>query len=444
MADKKKELAKGIKIGKKAVENDKNKQEVTEEMILAKAKENPNNTKLLDEGPAPSKNEKKKNAPKKPDIRTEEEKEKDKEETKKQMENIVDKSVDKTSQPMNEFHEREEMPEGKFEEAQTKAEAKYNSNFDETKNGEEFQVGEESKNDEPPVSKELENKLFDTDEGEVAKEVIETGDISKLESIIDPETGESIITPTYDEDGRVTALKDLVPENAELFSKKTAIVLTLVSCVVSALSGGIIPPINFINMRWDDAKNKEAALQNEVIRLYNGEIDADNKKLIETRGTEQALESAQNKELYNEENSQDLARAKAAEQGNTGLEQTKISADLQKALQENQLNVNIEMLKLNNQQQKDMAELLYDQEVQKFVNQIKTMKENGLSTDDIAKYASSVAGNTNVGRFMNYFGQGAQGIGNLVNAFVPSDKNVKKFDARPVNNTMLKSAFKWR
>lgn len=440
MANKKKELAKGINIGKKAVEDDKNKQEVTEEMILAKAKENPNNTKLLDEGPAPSKDKKEKKAPKKPDIRTDEEKEKDKEETKKQMENIVDKSVDKASQPMNEFHEREEMPEGKFEEAQTKAEAKYNSEplpIEEETNGEEFQIGEE-----------LQKKLFETDEGQIAEEAIETGDISELENIVDPDTNEPFILPTYDKDGRVTALKDLVPENAELYSKKTGIFLTVLSIVVSALSGGIIPPVNFINMRWDDAKNKEAALQNEVIRLYNGEIDDANKKLIETRGTEQALSSAQNKELYNEENSQDLARAKAAEQGNTGLEQTKISADLQKALQENQLNVNIEMLKLNNQQQKDMAELLYDQEVQKFVNQIKTMRENGLSTDDIAKYASSVAGNTNVGRFMNYFGQGTQGAANLVNSILPmgsiSDKNVKKFDARPVNNTMLKSAFKWR
>lgn len=409
MANKKKELAEGMKIGKKAVE-DKNKELSPPEVDA---------------------------------------------ETKEKLEKMEPKANNVAQVTKEAKMPKEEKKEPSLENAEPK---KKEPEVETKKESEVVETNETEA--EPEVTEELQKKLFETDEGQIAEDAIESKDISKVENIVDPDTNEPFVLPTYDKDGRVTALKPLVPENAELYSKKTGIFLTVLSFVVSALSGGVIPALNFVNMRWDEAKNKAAALENEIIRIYNGEIDESNKKLIETRGTEQALESAsENKDIYNKENAQDLARAKAAEQGNTGLEQTQISAttqkdiaelnaDLAKQLKGMDIDWNRDALQLTQEQQIKMAELLYDQEVQKTINQIKAMKEQGYSIDDIAKQVSSQQGMTTLARGLGYAEQGGSIIGNIISAIMPaaakSDKNVKKFDAKPVNNTMLKSAFKWR
>lgn len=356
------------------------------------------------------------------------------------MNTYVDQITNQASELMNDFQERDEETNPiAYENKVQRAEEKYNKETPEKPV--DFTTGGEDE-----VSEELKDELFNTDEGQIGQDAIDSGDISETEKIVDPETNEPFVQPTYDQDGRVTALKPLVPNNAELYSKKTAIMLTLLSVVVSALSGGVFPPINFMNLRWDDAKNKAADLENETIRIYNGEVDEANKKVIETRGTEGALQSAQdNPELYGRETTDALARGKAAEAGNVALEQTQINAELQKALQENGYKFDIGKMKLSNEQQIAMAELLYDQEVKKVVNEIQNMIDKGFTTDQIAKYMSSMQGNTNVGRFFQYFGQGTQGAANLVDIFKPgSDKVIKKFDARPVNTTLLKKSFKWR
>lgn len=306
----------------------------------------------------------------------------------------------------------------------------------------------EAEAEESTISPEFEEKLLDTDEGQVAQTAIDNNDISTLETIVDPETGDPFILPTYDEDGRVTALKPLVPENAELYSKKTGIALTLISIAISGLTGGMFPPINFIDMRWDDAKIKAAELENEIIRTYNGEIDEANKKLIETRGTEQNLSSAQdNPELYSRENTDALARGKAAEQGNVALEQTQMNADLQKALQENGYNFDINKMKLNNEQQIKLTELLYDQEVKKVFDTIDEMKSRDMTNDEIAKYISSMNGTTTLARGLGYAKDVTGMAGTLVESIgtvAKSDKKIKTFDAPKANTSLLRKSFKWR
>ena len=356
------------------------------------------------------------------------------------MNTYIDQITNQASEPMNDFQERDEETNPiAYENKVQRAEEKYNKETPEE--SVDFSVGDKAE-----VSEELKDELFNTDEGRIGQDAIDSGDISETEKIVDPETNEPFVQPTYDQDGRVTALKPLVPNNAELYNKKTAIMLTLLSVVVSGLTGGVFPPINFMSLRWDEAKNKAADLENETIRIYNGEVDEANKKVIETRGTEGALQSAQdNPELYDRETTDALARGKAAEAGNVALEQTQINAELQKALQENGYKFDIGKMKLSNEQQIAMAELLYDQEVKKVVNEIQNMIDKGFTTDQIAKYMSSMQGNTNVGRFFQYFGQGTQGAANLVDIFKPgSDKVIKKFDAKPVNTALLKKSFKWR
>ena len=298
------------------------------------------------------------------------------------------------------------------------------------------------------VKPELQDQLLNSDEGSVAQEAINSKSPAPLEKIVNPDTNEPFILPTYDQDGRVTALKPLIPKNAELYDKKVGIALTLISIALSGITGGMFPPINFIDIRWDDAKNRAAEMENEIINLYNEEIDLANKNLINTRGTEQNLESAQsNPELYNRENTDALARGKAAEQGNISLEQTEMNADLQKALQENGYNFDINKMKLNNEQQIKLTQLLYNQEVKKVFDQVKKMKEEGFSNDEIAKFISSMNGTTTLARGLGYAKDVtgmATDVANSVSNFVTSDKIVKTFNAPKANTNLLRKSFKWR
>lgn len=329
------------------------------------------------------------------------------------------------------------------------------------------------------VPQEMQESLMNTDEGQIAKQAIENKDISTLESITDPDTNEPFLLPTYDQDGRVTALKPLVPENAELYSKKTGIFLTLLSVVVSSLTGGIFPPINFINLRWDDAKNKASEMENEITRIYNGEIDEANRKLIETRGTEQALSSGvQNPQLYEEGNTEAVARGKAAEQGNIGLEQTKrtldaqkaiaifngnnakeiaqLQADMQKQITELGLQNALDLKSLDIEGQKALAALLYDQQINKEINQLSAWKASGFDQQDANAFAQAYKKLqdhiTTAQAGMGYVQQGANAMSGIASAILgalaptgaTSDKNVKVYDAKPVNSSFLKRNFKWR
>lgn len=289
--------------------------------------------------------------------------------------------------------------------------------------------------DDPEVQK--------TDEGQAAQEVIDSGDISKIENMVTPDTGEPVVKPIYDANGRVTSFEPLVPENAELYSKNVAIGLTVLSAVMFALSGGRFPPINFIDLRWDDAKNKEAEMKNELARLYNEGV-------APTIATEKRLESAYNNpELYNRETTDAASRGAASAQGNVALEQTAMNAELAKQLKGMDIENSQTLAKMNNEQQIALAKLMYDQDVKRAVNEYVAAKDAGVSADEIAKIRRAYQGVTSVQKAFDYIEQAAGAVGNAVGAVgsvvnPPSDKNVKTFDAKKPNSSMLKKAFKWR
>ena len=294
--------------------------------------------------------------------------------------------------------------------------------------------------DDPEVQK--------TDEGQVAQDAIDSKDISKVENIVTPDTGEPVVKPIYDANGRVTSFEQLVPENAELYSKNVAIGLTVLSAVMFALSGGRFPPINFIDLRWDDAKNKEAEMKNELARLYNEGV-------APTIATEKRLESAYNNpELYNRETTDAASRGAASAQGNVALEQTAMNAELAKQLKGMDIENSQTLAKMSNEQQIALAKLMYDQNVKRAVNEYVAAKDAGVSTDEIAKIRRAYQGVTSVQKAFDYIEQAAGAVGNVAGAVGKavgaatgtgnSDKNIKTFDAKKPNSSMLKKAFKWR
>lgn len=232
-------------------------------------------------------------------------------------------------------------------------------------------------------------------------------------------------------------------ENPALKSRGAAAFFTVMSVLLSAFTGGMVPPINFGKLLGtEDYWNKLNEQNAKVADLINGDIkEASTAEIGRTergKDIEQAVENKDNLAAY--------GRMKEAESGSTAMQQAELNADLQKALQDNQLNMNLKVLNLTNEQQKEMAKLLYDQDVKQVINEVQAMKDKGYKTDEIAKYISSKQGVTSVGRFMGYVGQGANAIGNLLKLFgdPPSDKNVKKFDAKPSNNSLLRKHKLWR
>lgn len=294
------------------------------------------------------------------------------------------------------------------------------------------------------------------EETEVAKQAIETGDVAPLGTIVDPNTGEPVIQVDFTRDG--ASIIQPIPENKELFSQGTAIALTVISAVLSTLTGGAFPPINFMNLRWDEAGNLEIAAKNKAIAQMNEQIAAWNDKVMGTKGTEMNLQSAKdNPDLYNRENTDALARAKAAESGNVVLEQTEMNADLQKALTDMNISWNREALNLTNEQQIKLTKLLYDQEVGKVFDTIKRMKEDGETPDNIAKYIRAMNGTTTLAAGLGYakditgmandlVGAVSTGIQTVVNPAGigngNSSKYVKKF--RDANTNLLRKNKVWR
>lgn len=293
------------------------------------------------------------------------------------------------------------------------------------------------------------------DETEVAKQAIETGDVAPLGNIVDPNTGEPVIQVEFTRDG--ASIIQPIPENKELFSQGTAIALTVISAVLSTLTGGAFPTINWMNLRWDEAGNLEIAAKNKAIAQMNEQIAAWNDKVMGKENTEMNLQSAKdNPDLYSRENTDALARAKAAESGNVALEQTEMNADLQKALTDMNINWNREALNLTNEQQIKLSKLLYEQEVRKVFDTIKTMEDNGKTPDQIAKYISGMNGTTTLARGLGYakditgmandlVGAVSTGVQTVVNPAGigngNSSKYVKKF--RDANTNLLRKNKLW-
>lgn len=287
--------------------------------------------------------------------------------------------------------------------------------------------------DDPEVQK--------TDEGQLAKEIIETKDVTKTENIVDQNTGKQVVEPVYDKNGNAIDFKELVPENAELYSKGTAIGLTVLSAILFFLSGGRFPPINFVSLRWDEAKNHEAELKNELLRQYN-------------KGAEQNLmNEVQNKNIQDQikiakENEADLnayGRMKEAEAGGTGYQQAVLNANLQKAIKGMDIENSRILKEMDNEQQEKMAILLTDLETSKPVQEYIKMLDAKVDPDTLAKFKRSYQGVTSLDKAFQYIdgivGSLAQGVTAGTTAGILGKKGDSDKDVKTFNTNMLRKAW---
>ncbi|MBQ2204789.1 MAG: hypothetical protein II411_02705 [Lachnospiraceae bacterium] len=294
--------------------------------------------------------------------------------------------------------------------------------------------------DDPEVQK--------TDEGQLAKEIIETKDISKAENIVDQNTGKPAVDPVYDENGNVIDFKELVPENAELYSKGTAIGLTVLSAILFFLSGGRFPPINFVSLRWDEAKNKEAEMKNELLRQYNKGAEQNLMNEVQNKQTQERLNLAE----ANKEKIPAYGQLQEAEAGGTGYQQAALNADLQKAIKGMDIENSQTLLKMTNEQQKNMARLLFDQETSKPVAEYIKMVDANVDPDTLAKFKRAYQGVTSVEKAFQYLdgiiGSAAQGVtagvtaGFLGNGARGAANAAASAAANAANSNMLRNARK--
>ena len=301
-------------------------------------------------------------------------------------------------------------------------------------------------------------EIMNTDEGKVAQAAIETKNPTKLSEIADQETGNSALPGYYNEAGYWVPYEKAEVAQRTSMSKGMAIALTVISVALSAISGGMVPPINFVKL--DDQKAYYDAVDKvnqDYAAVVNGTVAQRNENKANIEGTEETLASAKsNPELYSRENTDAAARGTAAKGGNVSLEQTQMTADLQKQLQA----ADIDFKKYNLEQTKELAKLTAELDAKKLQMQIEACRKAGISDDDIAKFVSANGGKTTVNRVLEYIGQGANVVGNVAGPVAQgitagataglfggkgkSDKDVKTFDASTPNSSMLKKAFKWR
>lgn len=293
-------------------------------------------------------------------------------------------------------------------------------------------------------------EIMDTDEGNVAQEAISTKNAAKLTEIASPETGESVLSGHYNEAGYWIPYEKAEVAQRTSMSKGMAIALTVISVALSAISGGMVPPINFVKL--DDQKAYYDAVDKvnqDYAAVVNGTVAQRNENKANIEGTEETLASAKsNPELYSRENTDAAARGTAAKGGNVSLEQAQMTADLQKQLQA----ADIDFKKYNLEQTKELAKLTAELDAKKLPMQIEACRKLGISDDDIAKFVQANGGKTTVNRVLDYIGQGANVVGSVAGPVAQgitagatagllgkkgeSDKDVKTF-----NTNMLRKAW---
>ena len=301
---------------------------------------------------------------------------------------------------------------------------------------------------EPLTNQILSNpEIMNTDEGRVAQAAIDTGDATKLGEIADQKTKEPVLPGYYNEAGNWIPYEKAEVAQRTSMSKGMAIALTVISVALSAISGGMVPPINFVKL--DDQKAYYDAVDKvnqDYAAVVNGTVAQRNENKANVEGTEETLASAKsNPELYSRENTDAAARGTAAKGGNVSLEQQQMNVDLQKQLQA----ADIDFKKYNLEQTKELAKLTAELDAKKLPMQIEACRKLGISDDDIAKFVQANGGKTTANRVLDYIGQGANAIGSVAGPVAQgvtagrtaglfggkSDKDVKTF-----NTNMLRKA----
>lgn len=272
-----------------------------------------------------------------------------------------------------------------------------------------------------------------------AIDTMRNGNFIDLSKITFP-TGESLFPINFDKNGNAYP-----PERAEipkpaLESRGAAAFFTVMSVLLSAFTGGLVPPINFGKLLGTEEYWDRVYEQNKnVADLMNKGAEQNLMNEVQNKQTQERLNLAE----ANKDKIPAYGQLQEAEAGGTGYQQAALNADLQKVIKGMDIENSQTLARMTNEQQKEMARLLTDLETSKPVQEYIKMVDAKVDPDTLAKYKRSYQGVTSVDKAFQYvdgiLGAAAQGVtaGATAGLFGgKSDKDVKVF-----NNKMLRKAW---
>ena len=278
-----------------------------------------------------------------------------------------------------------------------------------------------------------------TQEVTFAMDALQNGNFIDLSKITLP-TGEGLFQVNFDTNGNAYP-----PERAEipkpaLESRGAAAFFTVMSVLLSAFTGGLVPPINFGKLLGTEEYWDRVYEQNKnVADLMNKGAEQNLMNEVQNKQTQKRINMAK----ANEDKLNAYGRMQEAEAGGTGYQQAALNADLQKAIKGMDIENSQTLARMTNEQQKEMARLLFDQETSKPVQEYIKMLDAKVDPDTLAKFKRAYQGVTSVDKALQYvdgiLGAVAHGVTAGATAGIlggKSDKDVKTF-----NTNMLRKAW---
>ena len=249
-----------------------------------------------------------------------------------------------------------------------------------------------------------------TQEITFAMDALQNGDFVDLSKITLP-TGEGLFQVNFDKNGNAYP-----PERAEipkpaLESRGAAAFFTVMSVLLSAFTGGLVPPINFGKLLGTDEYWDRVYEQNKnVADLMNKGTEQNLMNEVQNKQTQERINMAK----ANEDKLNAYGRMQEAEAGGTGYQQAVLNADLQKAIKGMDIENSQTLARMTNEQQKEMARLLFDQETSRPVAEYIKMMDAKVDPDTLAKYKRAYQGITKLDKAFQYLdgivGAAAQGV----------------------------------
>lgn len=274
-----------------------------------------------------------------------------------------------------------------------------------------------------------------------AMDALQNGDFVDLSKITLP-TGEGLFQVNFDKNGNAYP-----PERAEipkpaLESRGAAAFFTVMSVLLSAFTGGLVPPINFGKLLGTDEYWDRVYEQNKnVADLMNKGAEQNLMNEVQNKQTQERLDLAEK----NKEKIPAYGQLQEAEAGGTGYQQATLNANLQKAIKGMDIENSQTLKRMDNEQQEKMARLLFDQETSKPVAEYIKLLDANVDPDTLAKYKRAYQGVTKADKAFQYIdsilGAVAQGATAGATAGILGGKGNSDKDVKTFNTNMLRKAW---
>lgn len=218
-------------------------------------------------------------------------------------------------------------------------------------------------------------------------------------------------------------------------TNKTLSALTFISGVLTLVTGGLLPPIDFSQlasegMLGEKAMNAQLSIKayNKLLNRFDLNFDLGMEEEGEARAAELASKEAEN---ISREGSQKMAAWNAAKQGDTSLEQADISADLQTTLADKGYNLQklvgsqaLEQIEANADAQSILlvlAQKLQNKaQAEQFANYAEVVAQFDNDTmNKVAKGVKSMGGTTNFDNVCKFIDTAATGASKVAGSVVP-------------------------